>query len=226
MARGRILLVLVLAIVGALLAASAASAAWYTHTLDGLHLTGDTVLEATPGTGGFASVEVDSSESGDRGGWELVVRNHLGQVVFDGPCVTGTEDGRENRDGLVLGSNIRLLGARSYELHLLGCGANPANYHVTEVRLVTTVRTLLAPLSGGDSPFVSEALTCESLGGAFSLGGEPLPPFGVPLWTCVAPVPSTTLFNALAGPCLNLPGSNTFSSEPFGAGARGRCWAT
>jgi hypothetical protein len=227
MARGRVLLVLLLGILGALLLSSSASAAWHTHSLDGLHLTDDAVLEAKPGMGGFASVEVDSNETGDRGGWELIVRNHLGQVVFDGPCVSGTEDGREDRAGLVLGSNIRVYGARRYEFHLLGCGTDPANYHITEVRLVTTVRTLLAPLSGGDSPFVSAAVACESLGGTFSLGGEGGSggPVETPLWTCVAPVDSGILFSALIGPCLDLPGVNTIVATAFGPGnARARCW--
>jgi hypothetical protein len=217
-------------IVGALMVASSAGAATYTHFLDGLHLTDDAVLEAKPGMGGFASVEVDSNETGDRGGWELVVRNHLRQVVFDGACVTGVEDGRENRDGLVLGSNIRLLGARSYEFHLLGCGTDPANYHITEVRLVTTVRTLLAPLSHtGTSPFLSAELACESLGGVFSLGGQAGPPGPAftPLWTCVAPVGQPTLGSALVGPCFGSGSVNGFVVESFGSGsARARCWVT
>jgi hypothetical protein len=119
----------------ALIATTAAIAGrpFDTHWLDGLHQTSDFELGAKPAQGGFVRIEVDSNESGDTGAWELIVRNHAGAVIYDGPCVSGREDGREDANGLVLGSNIRLYGARMATFAINDC---VSGYHITEVRII------------------------------------------------------------------------------------------
>jgi hypothetical protein len=135
-----LLAMIVAAMTLALALAGTAAAGLYTHRVE-TFLAPDGTVIAKPATGGWVTVEVDSFfVFGDpTTSYELVVRRaDTNQVVFDGPCVPFKEDGNDDRKGAVLGTNIRVHGARIYEANIELCSGFSI---ITQIRAITNIRT-------------------------------------------------------------------------------------
>jgi hypothetical protein len=131
------ILALVAAATLVLALAGTAAAGLYTHRVE-TFLAPDGGVRVVPATGGWVTLEIDSAFLGDTASYELIVRRaDTGQLVYDGPCVPFRSDGEDRQNGAVLGTNIRVHGARVYDAEIELCSGFAV---ITQIRAITNIR--------------------------------------------------------------------------------------
>jgi hypothetical protein len=127
------------AAVAAVAAGSAAAALYRTQVVD-THSHNDTVtFEAYAFTAGWVNVlfQGDIDDSGTQT-WEVIIRDHTNQVVYDGPCVATSNS---QPSFVTLATNFRQKGARLHHYTIRECSGN-SNQAIEQVVLQHTQRNM------------------------------------------------------------------------------------
>jgi hypothetical protein len=134
---------LVVGVVVAAIAVGSAAAALYRTNVVDTHSHDDMVsFNAYATSGGWVNVLFSGDpDEFDGQTWDVVIRNHANQVVYDGPCVTGNSSFDPSKRFITLASNVRMNGARQYHFLIRECSGDD-DQAIELVDLVTTMRNV------------------------------------------------------------------------------------